>query len=134
MKAGAALPMALLALCLIGALTVGGAYVTRRALDDARVDDRALDLSLNAEQALAEAVAAGLPDPALGASVAGAESGTAEVRVRIWTTRINGGLLWVVVEATRRRKPLLHKRIAVTLRADTLGVRPTPQVNWFDLP
>ena len=134
MKYGAALPMALFALCLIGALTVGGAFVTRRFVDDARVDDRAQDLTVNAERALAEAVGSGLPPMALGATEAGAETVTDEVRIRLWRTRISDRLVWVVAEASRTRKPLLRKRIAVLLQIDTLGVVPTPQVAWFDLP
>lgn len=137
-KAGAALPMALFALCLIGALTVGGAFVARRSVDDARVDQKAMELSPAAEQALGDVVgtwgADGPPDLAVGATAPVAVSVAGEARVEVWVTRLGATLYWLVSDASRTRKPLLHKRMGILILADSLGVRTAPQAAWFDLP
>lgn len=139
MKAGAALPMALFALCLLGALTVGGAFLARRSADDARVEQKALDLSQLAEQALADEVgswgaAAGPPALAVGVGVAAALSVSPEARVQVWVTRLAPSLYWLLSDAARTHKPLLRKRMGIMILADSLGVRPVPQAAWFDLP
>ena len=138
MKRAAALPTVLFALCIVGALTVGGAHVSRRAADDANADRQALDLGPLAEEALAEVVAAWNPDTA-GAMLTGSVAQAPDlvrpgVRVRLWLTRLTAGEYWLVAEAERTRKPLLRKRLTVVVRVDSGGVQPAPQVAWFELP
>lgn len=138
MRRAAALPTVLFALCLIGALTVGGAHVSRRAVADARVDQRALELGQAAEEALAEFVAGWDPDTIGELPVMGVRAAPLlvrrGVRVQVWESRLPGDRYWLVAEASEARKPFLQKRLGVLLRADSLGVQPAPEVAWFELP
>lgn len=138
MRRAAALPTVLFALSLIGALTVGSAHVTRRAAEDSRADQGTLALGPLAEDALAEFVAGWDPDtmaalPIWGVVLAPGLDGPG-VHATVRVTRLDGSAFWVVAEAVTLRKPLIYKRIAVLLLADSVGIQPAPQVAWFELP
>ena len=138
MRRAAALPTVLFALCLIGALTVGGAHVSRRVAADARVDRQASELGPMAEEALAEVVGAWVTDTS-GAILPGSVWQARDLvrpgsRVRVWVSRLTLRDYWLVAEAETARKPLLQKRLAILLQADSTGVQLTPQAAWFELP
>lgn len=138
MRRAAALPTVLFALCLIGALTVGSAHVSRRAADDARTDHGMLALGSLAEDALAEFVAGWDPNAMAALSTWGVLLAPGPprpgVRATVRVTRLDGAAYWLVAEAATLRKPLIYKRIAVLLLADSVGVQPAPQAAWFELP
>jgi hypothetical protein len=138
MRRAAALPMVLFSLGLVGALTVGGAFVSRRFVADARNDNRALDLGPAAEQAIVAALTSidsgVLASHALGSTTAVAWQVTPKSVTNAWFTVLGPESVWVVAEATTTSKPLLHKRLGVIGRLVKADSGRWHNVTWFELP
>ena len=141
MKCGAALPMVLLSLAIVAALSVGGSFVTQRYLADARLQQGSLDLEPATEQALV-GTAVSLDSAALVALSAGATSVVATpsgwrppgIVTRIWITRLNDRTFVLVGESETTRKPLLYNRLRLVVRLDSAGLTPLHPRSWGQLP
>lgn len=137
---GAALPMVVLSLGLVAALSVGGAFVTRQFESNTRLADEAARLEPAAEGALA--LAASQLDTAafaipVGRSVAlpEADAGTTGHPVTFaWITRLSDSVFALTSEASLQRKTLLRKRLRLYVTADSAGFRPLAQGAWTRLP
>ena len=140
MRVGAALPMVVLSIGLVTALSVGGSFVARQYGSDTRGLERAASVEAAAEAALVYA-AARLDTTVLGlavgshAELATPPSGaTAKPVTSAWITRLSGTTFAVISAATSTNKPLIYKRLRVILLIDTTGVRPLPSGAWSRLP
>jgi len=138
MRRAAALPMVLMLLGLVGALAVGGAFVVRRFLDDARSDIRALDLRPAAEQAIVAALA-GLDSAAVASRAPGSTFGvaqqiTSKAVTSAWITVLGPTSVWVTAEAKTTRKPLFHKRLGLVGRLVGGGSTRWADLIWLELP
>lgn len=138
MKAGAALPMVLLALGLVAALTVGGSFVTRRFVADNRLSQSASDLEPALEAALIGAVEH--MDPGLldtlsqGGTAACGASAVTRLVTGCWVTKASNRVYALVSEASDDHKPLQIKRLMLVVMRDSTGLRPIPRGGWTRLP
>ena len=141
MRRGAALPMVLLSLGLIAALTVGGSFVTRRYHTDGRRARSALDLEPALESALVQALGA-MDSTAMDSVEVGEtrawEAGSVEIRspivTAVWVTRIGWGEYVLVGEASNGSNSLQVNRLMLIATRDSLGLRPIPMRPWTRLP
>ena len=128
--------MVLMSLGLVGALAVGGAFASRRFVDDARTSNRSLELRPAAERAIVLALA-GVDSTLLalapGSSIDGTVEVTQSVVTATWITVLGGGAVWVVAEARTTRKPLLRNRLAIVCQRRA-GDTPGWAGAWFELP
>lgn len=138
MRRAAALPMVLMSLGLIGALAVGGAFVARRFVADARNDNRALDLRPAAEQAIVAALAgldsAALASHAPGSTFASGGQVTPKSVTSAWITVLGPTSAWIVAEAKTSTKPLLRRRLGVIWRLAQRGSGEGAGFTWIELP
>jgi hypothetical protein len=127
-----------MSLGLVGALAVGGAFVARRFVADARNDNRALDLRPAVEQAIVAAIAgldsAALASRAPGSTIAVAQQITSKAVTSTWITVLGPTSVWVAAEATTTRKPLLHKRLGLVCRLADGGSTQWAELTWLELP
>ena len=139
MRGGAALPMVLLSIGLVAALSVAGAFVTRRYATDGRLLQQSADLEPALEGVLVAAVAGA--DTALllampvGSSMAmGGPAPTHGLVTQLWVNRLTVKTFLLVSEGQSTRKPLWHKRLSVTMILDSAGPRPVEIRPWGLLP
>ena len=141
MRPGAALPTVLLSLALMAALSVGGSFVTRRYLADARLFQRSSDVESVLEGAMTQA-AAGLDTASLGSLNAGAtlqlvtpvELAQQGLVTSVWVTRLGASTYLLVGEVRTSFKPLVAKRLSVLSVVDSAGLQPAPLRAWSQLP
>jgi hypothetical protein len=140
-KRGAALPMVLLSLGLVAALSVGGAFVTRRYAADGRLRERSADLEPALEQALVSA-AIQSDTAALRAMPMGGSSqsrgpelpNSPGLVTAVWVTRLTQSTFMFVAEGTSMSKPLWRKRLGIYVVLDTAGLMPLSGRPWVQLP
>jgi len=141
MRPGAALPMVLLSLGLVAALSVGGAFVTRRMATDASLTQRSLELAPMVEEGIVRA-AAGMDTATLWAIpightaelVTGSGGTPGSAATEVWISRLGDRDFQLVGEASTSAKPLLHIRLGLFVRLDSTGLRPAPSRPWSRLP
>ena len=138
MKRGAALPMVLMSLGLVGALTVGGAFVARRFVADARNGRRALELGPAAEQAMVGALGsidwATLASHPPGSSIPASRQVTPTAVISTWATVLGPESVWVVAEVHTTSKPMLYKRLGVVGQFIQGESGRWQNLTWFELP
>lgn len=138
MNRGAALPMVLLSLGIVGALAVGGAYVTRQFAGDSRIAQRAVELEPHAERVLVDAVASWDTTArgyhATGVTVEVPQPDLPGVSTRLWITRASSTVYWLVAEATGLGKPLLRRRLGMIVALRGGVVAPVATRAWSELP
>jgi len=141
MRSGAALPMVMLTLGLVAALSVGGSFVTRRYNSDAVLHQAASELEPGVEAALVRSAAALDTTVLMALGVgAGTEMATPAIgnppgiRVRVWITRLSATTFALVAEGETQRKQLLVKRLGVSVVLDSAVVREVPNRAWTQLP
>ena len=141
MRRGAALPMVLLSLGLVAALTVGGSFATRRYHADGRRVESAQAIEPALESALVLALSAMdstmLDSIEIGETVASRPSVgglRSQVVTATWVTRIGPGEFALVGEASDGRKPLQIQRLMLVAVRDSAGLRPIPMRPWTRLP
>ena len=141
MRRGAALPMVLLSIGLVAALTVGGAFVTRRYATDGKLLQQSTYLEPALEEALV--VAAAAADTArlfampLGSSQAlggNQSTGPAGLVTQVWVNRLTGKTFLFVSEGQATHKPLWHKRLSVAMTMDSTGLHALATRPWGLLP
>ena len=138
-RCAAALPMVLALLGLMGALTIGGAYATRRHLGDVRRLDRGVaDLRSEAERA-ALGVLSGLDSAALAGLPVGAtqSASTADGNLAVtsaWVTRLSGAGIWIVVESKLSSNALLALRLGLFVERADDSLGPVVRRQWYHLP
>ena len=138
---GAALPMVLLSLGLVAALSVGGAFVARRYAADGRLQIASSAVEPAVEQALVmtasqadTAVLRGLPP---GTSKVLAMPGapiSAGLITRVWVTRLASTTYIFVGEVETTSNPMWRKRLGLLARLDSMGLRPLQGRPWSQLP
>lgn len=140
MKGGAALPMVLLSIGLVAALSVGGAFVTRRYATDGRLLLQSAGLEPAIEGALVSAVSHAdtsvLKSMVIGASMPedGAEAGPTGLITSVWVTRLTATEFLFVCEGSSTHKPLWHKRLSLATVMDSAGLEPLGGRPWSQLP
>jgi hypothetical protein len=136
-KRAAALPMVLMSLGLIGALAVGGAFASRRAVADARTDNRTLALRPAAEHGLVTALAgidSAILESTPGSTFSGPQIVTAQTVTSTWISVVSGRSAWVVSEAVSTSKPLLQNRLAILCTRVSGTQSGCSAAVWFELP
>jgi hypothetical protein len=140
MRRGGALPMVLLSIGIVTALSIGGSFVSRQYGSDTHHFGRAAAVESAAEAALVAAAGRldstvlGLP---LGVGVQLATNpfgATAEPVTSAWVTRLSGTVFALVSSASTTSKPMIYKRLQLTVLVDTAGTRPAPYGAWSRLP
>lgn len=141
MRRGAALPMVLLSLGLVAALSIGGSFVTRRFAADAALGQQSADIEPVIEQVLVSSAArldtaflAGLPIGGSSSLAPPVEAVRSGMVARAWITRLSATTYVLVCEAESVPKPLFYKRLGVYVRVDSTGVRLLPYRPWSQLP
>lgn len=108
--------MALLALSMVSALAVGGVFIARSVAASARLSERGEELQSPVERALIGAVAAWDSAGRAAQPVGAAAELTTEPEaggVKIWITRLNQDVYWLVAESGAGDRPRLHRRLGL---------------------
>jgi hypothetical protein len=136
-RAGVALLMVLFAMTMASALAVGGAYVARQLAVNARLAQRGDMLQPAAEGALVRAIA-GWDSVSRSAQLVGTEAvlpvmTTDGVQTGVWVTRVSGRSYWIVAEAAGKTRPLLRRRMGVSVRVSGASAM-VSVLGWVELP
>lgn len=138
MKRGVALPLALFALALASAVSVGGLYVARQLAKSTHTSQRGAELEPVAESVLVSAVAgwdsAARVSQRIGSTVLLSINTSPRVRVSGWVTRTSELSYWVVSEAEAIDKPLLRRRLGLVVRIDDTRPGLISLRAWAQLP
>ena len=122
MKRGAALPLALFALAIASAVSVGGLYVARQIATSTHATQRGAELEPVAEAVLVAAVAhwdsAARTSQGIGATAPLSDLVTELAQGSGWVTRISELDYWLVGEAVTLTKPLLRRRLGLVVRVE----------------
>jgi hypothetical protein len=132
-RSGAALASVLLALTMTSALAVGGVYLARTQLGATRAAAEGAPLQPAAERLVVLAVVSW--DSTARASQPIASS--TEIPIadgRVWITRLDERVYWLVAEAKRLGATSLSRRVGLVVRADSGRVRPVFPRGWAELP
>ena len=138
MRRGAALPVVLFTLALTSGLAVGGAFVTRRLVASAGELHRAGDLEAATEGALVEVLAlwdsTARAGQAIGSTAALATVERSGAVTEAWVTRASSTTYWIVTEATSAVRPVLRRRLGLSVQVIRGKPRPVPVRAWSELP
>lgn len=136
-RSAAALPAVLLCLACVGALTVGGAYVTRRAASNARLEAQLADLDAEPELGLIESLTT-WDSLARADQLAGTTERltvvTTPSKTGVWVTRLSNMDYWLVAERCRQEVPAICRRVGVIVRSISDSVAIIYGRGWSELP
>ena len=128
--------MVLFTLAIAGALTVGGAFVSRQLAVSAHVLQRGSRLASVPERLVVQALAGwdslarhGQPIGSTSVLVGG-EGG----QDRLWVTRLSTHAYWIVSESRDVGKPNIFRRLGAVVALDSIGRPRVPLRGWIELP
>ena len=134
MRRAAALPMVLFTLAIAGALTVGGAFVSRQIAVSARVLQRGSRLASVPERLVVQALA-GWDSVARHVQPVGSTSALVQGGPdRLWVTRLSTHAYWLVSESRDVGKPNIFRRLGAVVALDSLARPRVPHRGWIELP
>lgn len=137
-RAGVALPVVLLCIAMISALSVGGVQVSRSLVSAAGADRRADLLKGAAEGALVGAIAA-WDTTVRAAQPVGVVIGSPPwrqdgVAVAVWVSRLDARTYWLVAESSSESRPALRRRLGVVIHMKGGVIGPVSARAWSPLP
>lgn len=138
MRRGAALPVALFTLALLGALAVSGSFVSSRLATSSGNVARAADAASLAEGAVVQVVAqwdtAARDGQRIGETAPVQTGQTTLVDTEAWITRIGVRTYSVVAESRIKTRSQIGRRIGLVVIVDRGAVYPLPARAWSEIP
>jgi hypothetical protein len=136
-RVGAALPTVLVALGISSALTIGGAFVARRAAASARSRISLERLGDAAEVSIGSVLSSwdttAMSSLVVGQTVADSTK-SSDQQTSTWVTRLTHNSFWIVSESCRRPAPRVCRRNAVALYSISDSNTITYGQPWAELP
>jgi hypothetical protein len=138
MRKGAALAAVLFAVAMTSAMAVGGAYVARQQASHARFAMRSSSILPATEEALATAMAGwdsvAQAEQPIGSELSVPVVSQPGIATRVWITRTDNNLYWLVAESESLLKPTLRRRLGVLVHVSAGAPAPVPLRAWVELP